>query len=227
MRAFLSLHADRWLILRVQGPLRLSSISPGARRRARKGRTYSFPALLQGKRAIGGTKLTRRPLLIRGGFGRNAMATQMHQHPHSTAQIAGHPIHPMLIPFPIAFFVGTLLTDILFAIKGDPFWSRMSFYLLCAGLAMAALAALAGLTDFLGDRLVRQYKAAWHHMIGNVTAVVLEIASLFVRSGPHNTDILPVGLLISAAVVVILLYTGWRGWELVYRHHTGISEEPI
>lgn len=154
------------------------------------------------------------------------MATQMHQHPHSTAQIAGHPIHPMLIPFPIAFFVGTLLTDILFAIKGDPFWSRMSFYLLCAGLAMAALAALVGLTDFLGDRLVRQYKAAWHHMIGNVTAVVLEIASLFVRSGPHNTDILPVGLLISAAVVVILLYTGWRGWELVYRHHTGISEEP-
>ena len=102
----------------------------------------------------------------------------------------------------------------------------MSFYLLCAGLAMAALAALAGLTDFLGDRLVRQYKAAWHHMIVNVTAVVLEIASLFVRSGPHNTDILPVGLLISAAVVVILLYTGWRGWELVYRHHTGISEEP-
>jgi uncharacterized membrane protein len=132
----------------------------------------------------------------------------------------------MLIPFPIAFFVGTLVTDVVFAIDGDPFWSRMSFYLLAAGLAMAALAAIAGLTDFLGDRQVRQYKAAWHHMIGNVTAVVLQIANLFIRGGPRNTDILPAGLLISAAVVVILLYTGWRGWEMVYRHHVAISDEP-
>jgi uncharacterized membrane protein len=154
------------------------------------------------------------------------MASQLHNHPHSTAQVAGHPLHPMLIPFPIAFFVGTLASDIVFAIDGDPFWARMSFYLICAGLVMAALAAIAGLTDFLGDRLIRQYTGAWHHMIGNVTAVAVEVASLLVRGGPHNTDVLPTGLILSAVVVVILLYTGWRGWELVYRHHTGISDEP-
>ena len=154
------------------------------------------------------------------------MATQTHQHPRSTAQIAGHPLHPMLIPFPIAFFVGTLVTDIVFRVNHDPFFARMAFYLLAAGLAMAALAALAGLTDFLGDRLVRQYKAAWHHMIGNVTAVVLELINLLVRGGPRNTGAMPLGLYLSIAVVLILLYTGWRGWEMVYRHHTGISDEP-
>ena len=154
------------------------------------------------------------------------MATQMRQHPHSTAQIAGHPIHPMLIPFPIAFFVGTLVTDIVFTIKGDPFWARMAFYVLAAGLVMAALAALAGLTDFLGDRLVRRLSAAWHHMIGNVTAVELEIVSLAVRGGPHGTGGYPLALYLSIAVTLILLYTGWRGWEMVYRDHVAISDEP-
>jgi uncharacterized membrane protein len=154
------------------------------------------------------------------------MATQMHRNPHSTAQIAGHPIHPMLIPFPIAFFVGTLVTDIVFTTNGDAFWARMAFYLLAAGLAMAALAALAGLTDFLGDRLVREKKAAWHHLIGNVTAVVLEVINLLVRGRPHNTGAMPLGLYLSIAVVLILLYTGWRGWELVYRGHVGISDGP-
>jgi len=154
------------------------------------------------------------------------MATQMHRHPHSTAQIAGHPIHPMLIPFPIACFVGTLVTDIAFTMKGDPFWARMAFYLLAAGLVMAALAALAGLTDFLGDRLIRELKPAWHHMIGNVTAVVLEVINLLVRGGPRNTGAMPLGLYLSIAVVLILLYTGWKGWEMVYRGHVAVADEP-
>jgi uncharacterized membrane protein len=155
------------------------------------------------------------------------MASRMHQNPHSTAQVAGHPIHPMLIPFPIAFFVGTLVTDIVLAATGDPFWARMSFYLICAGLVMAALAALAGLTDVLGDRLLRQHNTVWHHMIGNVAVVVLEVVSLIVRVGPHHAaNALPWGLILSIVVTLLLLYTGWLGGKLVFRIHTGISEEP-
>ena len=154
------------------------------------------------------------------------MATHLQQHPHSTAQTGGHPIHPMLIPFPIAFFVGTLVTDIVLAATGDPFWARMSFYLICAGLVMAALAALAGLTDFLGDRLLRQHSTAWHHMLGNVGVVVVEIVSLIVRRGPHNPDVLPWGLILSIVVTLLLLYTGWLGGKLVFRIHSGISDLP-
>jgi uncharacterized membrane protein len=152
----------------------------------------------------------------------------MHQHPHSTAQIGGHPIHPMLIPFPIAFFIGTLATDIVLAITSDPFWSRMSFYLICAGLVMAALAALAGLTDFLGDRLLRSASTPVFHMIGNVAVVVLEIVSLIVRGGPHHAEnALPWGLIISIVVTLLLLYTGWLGGRMVYEMNTGMSDEPV
>ena len=155
------------------------------------------------------------------------MATQMRQHPHSTAQLGGHPIHPMLIPFPIAFFIGALVTDIVLAATYDPFWARMSFYLICAGLAMAALAALAGLTDFLGDRLLRTAGTALHHMLGNVTVVMLEIVSLIVRVGPHHAaSALPWGLVISAVVTLLLVYTGWLGGRMVYEMNTGMSDSP-
>ena len=127
-------------------------------------------------------------------------------------------------PFPIAAFVGTLVTDVVFAMTNESFWAAMSFYLLSAGLVMAALAAVVGFIDFSGDRLVRRQKAAWHHMIGNIVVVLLQVANWLTREGPDNLEILPSGLLLSAAASVVLLYTGWRGWELVYRHRTGVCE---
>jgi uncharacterized membrane protein len=93
--------------------------------------------------------------------------------PKSTAQIAGHPIHPMLIPFPVAFLVATLVCDLIFWRTGNPGWASASLWLLGAALLMAALAAVAGLIDFFGDVRIRDLSAAWHHMLGNVVAVVL------------------------------------------------------
>jgi uncharacterized membrane protein len=101
--------------------------------------------------------------------------------PHSTAQIAGHPIHPMLIPFPVAFLVATLVCDLIFWKTGSSAWSTASLYLLGAALIMAALAALAGLTDFLNDTRIRDLSAAWHHMIGNVVAVLLSLWNWYRR----------------------------------------------
>jgi len=144
--------------------------------------------------------------------------------PQSTARIAGHPIHPMLIPFPIAFFVGTLAVDIAYSQTGDPFWATAGRWLLIAGLAMAGLAALAGLTDFLGDRRIRALSAAWHHMIGNVTAVLLEAFNLWQRLGQGDVSVVPTGLIVSAVVTLLLLYNGWRGWEMVYRGRVGVAD---
>ena len=81
--------------------------------------------------------------------------------PKSTAQIAGHPIHPMLIPFPIVGFVGTFLVDIALKSTGDEFWYRMGLWLLGVGLIFAALAALAGLIDVLSDTQIRNLDDAW------------------------------------------------------------------
>ena len=148
------------------------------------------------------------------------------RNPQTTAQFAGHPIHPMLIPFPIAFLIATFVSDLIFWRTGNSAWSTASIYLLGAALIMAALAAVAGLTDFLGDRRIRALSAAWHHMIGNVVVVLLSLFNWYSRYDAGEAAVLPTGILISFVVVLILLYTGWRGGEMVYRHRVAVAEDP-
>ena len=147
-----------------------------------------------------------------------------HIHPHSTAKIGGHPIHPMLIPFPIVCFIGVLVTDIVFLNNHDPGWATASRYLLGIGLVMAALAAVAGLTDFMGDDRIRRLGDALKHMIANVTAVVLELVNFFLRLN-NNDSIAKVGIYLSVVVVLILVYSGWKGGELVFRHGVGVIDD--
>jgi uncharacterized membrane protein len=145
-------------------------------------------------------------------------------HPRSTAQIGGHPIHPMLIPFPIVCFIGALVTDIVFLNNHDPGWATASRYLLAVGLVMAALAAVAGLTDFMGDERIRSMGDALKHMLANVTAVVLELVNFFVRLN-SDAAIAKVGIYLSVVVVLVLVYSGWKGGELVFRHGIGVTDE--
>jgi uncharacterized membrane protein len=97
--------------------------------------------------------------------------------------------------------------------------------LLGAGLIMAALAAVAGMTDFPGERLIRKFSASWWHIVGNVTAVLISLYNFFFRYTQGAAAGLPwTGLLMSAVVVCILLFTGWKGWKMVYRHRAGVSD---
>src|SRR4051794_22960248 len=148
------------------------------------------------------------------------------RNPKTTAQIAGHPIHPMIIPFPIAFLVATFACDVIFWRTGSPAWSTAALYLLGAAILMAALAAVAGLTDFLGDERIRDLSAAWHHMIGNVVLVVLALINWYRRYAATEPGIPSGGVVLSLLVVLILLYTGWRGWEMVYKHRVAVSDQP-
>ncbi len=144
--------------------------------------------------------------------------------PAATAKVAGHPIHPMLIYFPIAFLVGAFLADIAFAIDGDPGFAKGAVWLLGLGVVTALIAALAGFADFLGDSRIRRLSDAWQHMIGNLVAVALAIASLIMRlEAGAEAAVVPVGLLMSTAVVVILVFTGWKGGELVFRHRVAVQ----
>jgi uncharacterized membrane protein len=146
--------------------------------------------------------------------------------PKSTASIAGHPIHPMLIPFPIAFFVATLACDIGYWITGNATWTAVSVWLLGAGIIMAALAAVVGLTDVLGDQRIRALSDVWWHAAGNVIVVLIEIYNWWARFSEGTGAIVPKGFILSLVAVLILLFTGWKGWEMVYRHRVGIAEEP-
>jgi len=144
------------------------------------------------------------------------------QHPKSTAKIAGHPLHPMVIPFPIAFFVSTLVTDLLYLNTGRAGFAQASMWLLGAGIASALLAAILGFTDFAGDRRIRALRQAWLHMGGNLLAVVLEAVNFYLRMG--GAVVTSADAMLSAVVVVLLLFNGWMGWEMVYRGHVGVSD---
>jgi uncharacterized membrane protein len=146
-----------------------------------------------------------------------------HSHPRSTARIGDHPIHPMLIPFPIVCFVLTFVSDVLYTRTHDATWATASMWLLVVGLVMAALAAVAGLTDFLGDDRVRGSSDAVKHMLANVTAVVLELVNLVLRLR-NDSFIDSTGVYISGIVVLILLYSGWKGGDLVFRHGIGVRD---
>lgn len=146
--------------------------------------------------------------------------------PRSTASIAGHPLHPMAIPFPIAAFVGALATDIAFARTGNLFWAEASQWLLGVGVVMALLAAVGGFIDFLGDARIRALPPAWRHMIGNLVLVVLEAFNFLTRMGDPADAVVPLGVALSAIGVLLLLFNGWQGWEMVYRHRVGIADRP-
>ena len=145
--------------------------------------------------------------------------------PHSTASIAHRPIHPMLVPFPIVCFVGTLVTDLAYWQTADMLWADMSIWLLTAGLVMAGFAVLAGLIDFFGDRRIRALPQSWIHAAGNAVALVLAIINAFVHSRDAYTSVVPSGLVLSLLTVLILLVTGWLGFSLVHRHGVGVSLE--
>ena len=147
--------------------------------------------------------------------------------PRSTARIAGHPLHPMLIPFPIVFFVSTFVTDLAFLNTGDRGWAMASYWMLGAGIVTALLAALFGFIDFFGERRVRAIRAAWLHMLGNLSAVLLEVVNFYLRATQSpETAVAPAGVILSGVVVLLLLFNGWMGWEMVYRHRVGIQEAP-
>lgn len=150
----------------------------------------------------------------------------MTDNPHSTAKVAGHPLHAMIVPFPIAFLVSAFATDLAYLNGAGPGWATASMWFLGAGISMALLAAVLGFTDFLGERKVRRIRAAGLHMGGNLIAVVLAAVNFYLRStGGAEAAVAPAGVALSGVVVAVLLFNGWMGWELVYRHHVGVSDD--
>ena len=145
--------------------------------------------------------------------------------PRSTASIAGHPIHPMFIPFPIAFFVSTFVCDLIYWQTANAGWATAGMWLLGAGLIMAALAAIVGLTDLLSEPRIRALNEAWWHAGGNVVVVLIELYNWYARYAEGTAAVVPMGLVLSLVVVCTLLFTGWKGWEMVYRYRVGVADE--
>ncbi|MEG4091747.1 DUF2231 domain-containing protein [Microcoleus sp. Pol12B4] len=140
----------------------------------------------------------------------------------STLSVAGHPIHPIIVIFPVAFLVGAAGTDIGYWLTSDPFWARASVWLMSVGFAAGILAAITGFLDFFKVKRVRERSAGWLHMGGNVAVMVLTLINLVLRQGNPAEPIVYTGLAISIVVATLLGITGWFGGELSFRHKVGV-----
>jgi uncharacterized membrane protein/nitrite reductase/ring-hydroxylating ferredoxin subunit len=141
----------------------------------------------------------------------------------SKANFKTHPIHPMLVPFPIAFFTGSLIFDLLgFNTANNSFW-QTGYYLQIAGVIFGLFTAIPGIIDFVFTVPSHSTgkKRAAKHGIMNATVLVIFSINFFSRM---NGSISPAVILsLDVAGVILLSVAGWLGGTLVYRNQIGID----
>jgi uncharacterized membrane protein len=145
----------------------------------------------------------------------------------TTASIAGHPVHTMLVPLPIGLFTAALVFDLLHVGTGQPGWGVIAFWDIAGGIVGALIAAIPGLIDYAGLRQRTRRLATWH-MALNLTLVGLFALNLWSRTSSGQAVIGPVtGIPLTLTVlgVGLMFASGWLGGEMVYRHRTGVAEE--
>jgi uncharacterized membrane protein len=138
----------------------------------------------------------------------------------SARRSRGRPIHRLLVSFSAAYFAGALVTDLAYWQVPDVVWERFSIWLITAGLIMAGLAVVAYVIDLAAHRRID--RPAWPRMVGYALAVVLALVNAFVHSRDGYTAVVPIGLMLSALVVVALALTALVARALTNRHRFGV-----
>jgi uncharacterized membrane protein len=142
----------------------------------------------------------------------------------SKASIAGHPVHPILIPFPLALWVTSFAADVLFYFLRHPTLLVISKFLLAAGCLGGVAAAIPGIIDWLAIKNDDVKKVAnWHARL-NVIALIVFAISFFLRLSSYSQLVgrkLTIPFLLSLVGVILIAISGWLGGELVFRFGVG------
>ncbi len=143
----------------------------------------------------------------------------------SVVALVGHPIHVMMVHFPIAFVIATLGVDVFYWWSGDPFWARVGLW--SAGFAFwtGVAASIVGTAELLLVRGIRLLEASWSHAVAAMTLVAITGANWGERL--FNPElILPHGLALSVLASVMVGFAGWHGGKLVFDHGVGVLVAP-
>ena len=142
----------------------------------------------------------------------------------SRVKLAGHPLHQMLIVFPLGLLATAVVFDVIFAVTDDPTWAQASYYMIGAGVITGLVAAVPGAVDWLAiPRGTRAKRIGLIHGAGNVVVVALFALSWYLRRDNPTlppTDAVVAGLL-GAGVSIV---TAWLGGELVDRLGVGVDD---
>jgi uncharacterized membrane protein len=140
------------------------------------------------------------------------------------ARLFGHPIHQMLIVFPLGLLATSLFFDIARLSSGNPQWGTISYYLIAVGIIMGLVAAVFGLIDWLSiPGGTRAKRIGLLHGGGNVVVVLLFAGSWLLRRADPGNPPTP-AIILSVLAVLLALVTGWLGGELVDRLGVGVDE---
>jgi uncharacterized membrane protein len=143
----------------------------------------------------------------------------------SRFKILGHPVHPMLIVFPVGLFVTAVIFDILYLATNNTVFSTVSFFIIAVGVLGGLLAAVFGFIDWsaLPNDSRAKNIGLWHG-IGNFVIVLLFAGSWFIRWGAPNYVPSSLALTLSFLAGAMAFVTAWIGGELVYR--LGVAVDP-
>ena len=146
------------------------------------------------------------------------------EHVESKVKVMGHPIHPILIPFPLGLLSTSVVFDIVYLLTGDGKWTEISFWMIAAGVIGGLAAAVFGLIDWLAIPSGTRAKAVgmWHGTT-NVVMVTLFVVSWLLRAGAPG-DPGTVAIVLSFVAVGLASPGGFLGGELVVRLGVGVAE---
>jgi uncharacterized membrane protein len=142
----------------------------------------------------------------------------------SKVKFVGHPVHPMLIVFPLGLLSTAVIFDIIYLVSDNPQWTVVAYYMIGAGVIGGLAAAVFGWLDWVaipGGTRARRI-GLWHG-VGNVIVLALFVLSWVLRR--ETAEVPPTGAIVAAlSGVVIALITGWLGGELVDRLGVGVDD---
>jgi uncharacterized membrane protein len=140
------------------------------------------------------------------------------------ANIAGHPIHPMLVTIPIGLWVFSFVSDLVTMRSSAPeTWHVVAYWTMVGGIVGALMAAIPGLIDLLSLSDTALKKTALTHMGINLTVVALYVVNAYLRHQAPQS--LSVPFTLSLIAILMLLVSGWLGGKMVYLAGVGVSAE--
>ena len=141
------------------------------------------------------------------------------------ATVAGHPIHPLLVTFPIGSYVAAVIADIIFLTSGSSFWGTMSMWLIAFGIAGSLLAAFFGFVDYLSAPMSRQARGVANlHAVLNVCMLIVFGVALAAR---YFWPEFVWGHIATLIGICMLLVSGILGGNLAHQHLVGSSERDL
>jgi uncharacterized membrane protein len=148
--------------------------------------------------------------MARDGFGSNTRS-------------GARPFYPLLVAFAVSCFLGTLASDVAYWRTADMMWADFSDWLVTAGVVVGYVTILVTLIEVFGLPSGLLRRPSWPYVIGNIVALILATFNLLVHTRDAWTSVVPSGVALSAAVVVVALVTGWVTRETFAPHSAKVT----